>query len=131
MLKRYLAIDYGTKRIGLALSKGSLAEPWQILPNDDQIFAQLKECCQQQKIDQIIVGLSEKEMAEKTKLFVKQLSTQLTLPVIFMDETLSSKQVQAKLIQAGAPLKKRQGPIDHYAAALILQNWLDENYVLN
>lgn len=127
MSKKYLAIDFGTKRIGLATNQGFLAQPFKILFNNEQLITQLIKICQQEKIDQLIVGISEKEMANKTKIFVEELKKHLSLPIVFMDETLSSNQVHKKLVQAGAPLKKRQQAIDHYAAALILQNWLDEN----
>ena len=128
MIKNYLAIDFGTKRIGLAINKGFLAEPLKILLNDDRLLIEIKDICEQEKISRIIIGISEKDMATRTEKFVENLKQVIDLPITFMDETLSSKQVHDKLLQAGAKQKKRQSPIDHYAAALILQNWLDENF---
>ena len=63
-------------------------------------------------------------MAQKTRAFSEQLAEYVTQPIIFMDETLSSKSVHEKLLVAKK--SKRRGPIDHYAAAEFLQNWIDE-----
>ena len=65
-------------------------------------------------------------MAEKTKEFVVELEKHIQLPVTFMDETLSSHSVHEKLVSAKK--SKREGNIDHFAAAEFLQIWLDENY---
>ncbi len=123
-----LAIDYGTQRIGLALSQATLAEPWQIIVNSQQkqVIQQLKKLCQGQAVKQLVVGLSEKEMETKTREFAQELKAATNLPLFFADETLSSVQVKTKMHQAQLKKTKRQGPIDHYAAAQILQNWLDQ-----
>lgn len=121
-----LAIDFGTKRIGLAVNCGCLAEPYKILANDDYLFAQLKNILHEHKVEQIVVGISENKMAVKTKEFVKNFRKITKLSIKYADETLSSKIVQQKLVQAGVKMSKRRGPVDHYAAAVILQEWLDE-----
>ncbi len=121
-----LAIDFGTKRIGLAINCNFLAEPYKILANDDYLFVHLKNILHEHKIEQILVGISENKMALKTKEFVKNLRKITRLSIKYADETLSSKTVHQKLVQAGVKMSKRRGPVDHYAAALILQDWLDE-----
>lgn len=122
-----LGIDYGTERLGLAINHGSLAEPFKILVNDELMFGHLKNILGEQKIEQIVVGMSENKMAKKTQHFVSQLKKITHSPITFIDETLSSVLVKQKLIEAGVKLSKRRGPIDHYAATLILQDWLDEH----
>lgn len=124
MIPRSLAIDYGTVRIGLAVSRATLADPLGIIENNDRLFTQLQQILREEDIEQIIVGMSEQEMAEKTREFVKKLKNVTDLPIFFADETLSSKQVHQKLV--GAKRSKRQGPIDHYAAAEFLQSWIDD-----
>ena len=137
-----LSLDFGTKRIGLAIARAykvssfTIAEPFKILANQDpnsqnQVFQQILDICLKEKINQIVVGLSENVMAEKTKQFASNLATYLAayselnnLKVEFFDETLSSQEVAKKLVQAGASNKKRRGPIDHYAAAVILEEWM-------
>ena len=126
-MKNVLAIDYGTKRIGLAVNKAGLAEPLAILINDESVFEKIKQILEQKEIDLILVGLSENKMAEKTKEFAQELGKKTKLPIEFTDETLSSKNVHQKLAHSHMKLKKRQKPIDHYAAAEFLQEWLEIN----
>lgn len=125
-----LAIDFGTVRVGLAVSRASLAEPLEIFPNDDKLLSRLYQLIQDQNIDQVVVGISEAEMAEKTKAFVAELNQVLNdaTPIEFADETLSSKETHQKMRAAGVKKQKRQAPIDHYAAASFLQDWLDLKY---
>jgi putative holliday junction resolvase len=130
-VEKTLAIDYGTKRIGLARSVGGdsgFAEPWQVLELDKfedekELIVHLLELCEQAKISRIVVGISENVMAEKTKAFIKRLEKQTKLPIFTADETLSSQSARFKL--RTAKLKKRRGPVDHYAAAEFLEEWLE------
>lgn len=128
-MKKILAIDFGTKRIGLAVSRYSLAEPLEILDNDENLFESLLQILDSEKIELILVGMSENEMAQKTKRFTQKLKKVTLLPIEFADETLSSKNTHQKLATSHMKLKKRQSPIDHYAAAEFLQEWLDEEGV--
>lgn len=127
MQKKVLAIDFGTKRIGLAVSHASLAQPLKIILNDDQVLENIRQVVAQGKITQLVVGMSENEMAVKIQNFVEKLKEKISLPIALTDETLSSYQTHQKLATSHMKLKKRQGPIDHYAAAEFLQEWLDEN----
>lgn len=128
-----LAIDFGTKRIGLAITYSSLVEPLVILDNDKEVFNNLLEIIKEEKIEQILIGISEAEMAKKTKVFAKQLEKKLDkeltgkIPFYFFDESFSSKNVEQRLRQKGIKASKRKGHIDHYAAALFLEEWLESN----
>src|SRR5260221_5199076 len=123
-----LAIDFGTQRIGLAISRGTLAEPLKIIENpthavdDPRVVAEIKKVVDDEHVTQLVVGLSENTMAEKTRQFAQELQAQIKLPLEFVDETLSSHAVHEKLQFAGRA--KRGQPIDHYAAAEFLQEWL-------
>jgi len=119
-----LAIDYGTSRIGLAISRGSLAEPLRILPNDEGFFMKLEKVLAEERVERIIVGLSENTMAERTREFVKRLETHTEISVQFVDETLSSATVHKKMLFS-QKRSVRQQPIDHLAAAEFLQEYLD------
>ncbi len=127
-----LAIDFGTVRIGLAISRFILAEPLEIIPNDDSKFLKIREICETNNIKKIIVGVSENEMARMTKVFAIELEAEIKSKweykpeLEYMDETLSSHTVHERL--KSAKKSKRNSNIDHYAAAVILQDWLDENY---
>ncbi len=123
---RYLGIDYGDARIGVAVSYGSLAEPLVVLTNDGTHWDTLKSLVNEYRIQELIVGQSEKEMAEKSQVFAQELSSIVDRPFTMSDETLSSKEVQQKLRQQREGKKHYRGPIDHFAAAVILQRYLDE-----
>jgi len=125
-IPKVLAIDYGTVRVGLAVSMYTLADPLVILPNDDNLINKITELLGELDADLILIGISENEMAQKTKEFTRQLKKHTDLPIKFADETLSSHTVHEKLMTAKK--SKRSRDIDHYAAAEFLQAWLDENY---
>lgn len=135
-MKKFLGIDYGTKRIGLAVNFASLVEPLLVVDNQiDQTqpiisasaLKQIVSLCQEKNIDEVVLGFSEAEMGEKIKLFAEILRKSLDLPVILSDETLSSYEVGQRMRAASLSLKKRQGPIDHYSAAIILEDFLETN----
>lgn len=125
-IERILAIDYGTQRIGLAVSRYTLAEPLKIIGSNEKTFDKINQICEQEEIQRIVVGLSENEMAKKIEAFVEELKTHTDLPIELTDETLSSYSVHKKM--KTAKKSKRGGHIDHYAAAEFLQEWLDEHY---
>lgn len=128
-MQHVLAIDYGTKRVGLAVSRGTLAEPLVVLENDADLFNKITAVIRDEKIDQLVIGVSEGEMADLTREFAQDLeeATGGEVPIDFADETLSSKEVMEKLQQKGIKQSVRSGPIDHYAAALVLEQWLEMN----
>jgi putative Holliday junction resolvase len=123
---KVMAIDFGTKRIGVAISQGTLAEPLAILENDQDIFHQLQLLIDKHGVERLLIGLSENEMADQTRDFAQEMETIIAVPFEFVDETLSSQEVLAKLQQQGVKQSKRQGPIDHFAAAIILEDWLEQ-----
>ncbi|MBI3888142.1 pre-16S rRNA-processing nuclease YqgF [Candidatus Microgenomates bacterium] len=108
-----LGIDYGEKWCGLATSEGSLAEPLNTV-NLANIFEEVERL----KPEKIVVGISEKNMAKKTLVFVEKLKVWTKVPVETIDETLTS--VEASNIKSKD--KQKQHAI---AAALILQRYLD------
>jgi putative transcription antitermination factor YqgF len=122
-----LAIDYGTVRIGLAISRGSLAEPLAIISSDEKALPHIQKVISIEQVEQIIVGISENEMAEKIKGFVEELKKTIDLPIELVDETLSSHTVHQKVLESGMKQSQRQQPIDHLAAAEFLQEYLDSD----
>lgn len=124
-----LAFDFGLSRIGAAVSFGTLAEPLKVIANNDETWNEIGKLIEQYHPDRLLVGVSEQEMAKLSQEFGDQLAEYFSLPVGFYDETLSSAEVLRKLYERDRNHKKYKGPIDHYAATLILQNYLDENYV--
>lgn len=127
MAGKILGLDFGLERIGVAVSYGTLAEPLTILLNNDSPLDAILSLCHQHGITKVVVGLSESDMAEKTKRFVEKLEETLPVPIVMEDEALSSVEVQARLRQTREGKQQHRGPIDHYAAALILERYLEEH----
>jgi len=131
----YLAIDFGTKRVGIAWATTWLAEPLTVVQNTDQLFPDLLKLIKKYAPDIIVIGRSEKKMAALSELFSAELEQYLTgkldtVPQFaFADETLSSVEAVEKLHQAGKRDVRLHGPIDHYAAAQVLQEYLDLHHL--
>lgn len=115
-----LGIDFGEKKIGLALATGPLAEPIGIIDIRNWELG-IKRICQEQEIEKIILGVSEGKMAEKTKKFAQELGEIIGLPIEFQDETLTTNEAVAKMREIGKKVKDE----DAISAALILQAYLD------
>lgn len=111
---KILGIDYGKAKIGLATAEGPLAEPWKVVRP-----AEIKKIIEKENFDKIVVGVSEGEMGEESKRFARALGAET------FDETLTSQDAQRLSREAGLSRKKRRGMEDAFAAAIMLQNYLD------
>ncbi len=116
-----LALDFGTVRIGCAVSYGTLAEPITVIANTPEVFEQILKLIETHAITQILVGISESTSAERARAFGGTVQRRTGLPVIFADETLSTHSARRKLREQHKVVKV----VDHYAAAEFLQEWLD------
>ncbi|MGB9706799.1 MAG: Holliday junction resolvase RuvX [Microgenomates group bacterium] len=123
---RLLGIDFGLSKIGLALAEGSLTQPLGVVPRSGRFLSKIIEICRENQIKKIIVGFPEGKLGEKVKRFAKELSRETGLPVEFQDETLTTKEAIAKMIQGGVKKEKRRDFKDAAAAACILEEYLKE-----
>ncbi len=124
-MKKILGIDYGDKRIGLALAEqGSIAVPYSILDNDSNILSNLKNIIIKENIDIVVIGLphsfsgKENERLSITKEFITSLENSLDIPIHTVDEQLTTQ------------LYKKQGikkDIDKHSATAILDTFLQQN----
>lgn len=132
---RILALDHGTKRIGLAISDelGLIAQPLEYLdaqPQDD-FMKRLKEIVDSRQVAEILVGMPRNmngtygPAADKVREFVAALKTVLTVPIKTWDERLTSTQANRVLIETGMRRDKRKERVDQTAAAILLQSYLD------
>lgn len=125
-------MDFGEKRIGLAIAVNDLAEPLSIIEVDnlDTAIEQIAKICQQEEVKEIVLGLpldSEGRVgpaAEKVEEFGQRLGEATMLKIIFWDEALTSEEALAKMIKSGRRQKKRRR-LDDVVAALILQEYLE------
>jgi putative Holliday junction resolvase len=126
---RILGIDFGLKKIGLAISEEKLSEPFRVIRYEDidTLMTQLKEIIRDEDIEKVVVGISEGEMAEKSREFGKKV--QEFIDVDYQDETLTSQDAQKMAIESGMSQSKRHEMEDAYAASIMLQSYLDiSNY---
>lgn len=124
---KILGIDYGRKKIGLAIADGSLSEPLRVIRySDTRILSEkLKKIIKENKIEKIVVGISEGEMGEESKRFALAISHQPLAIVETFDETLSTHSAQELSKEAKISRKKRKNLEDAYAASVMLQSYLD------
>lgn len=120
---KYLGVDFGLKRIGLARSEGTIASPWKVIEGSS--FYNLLQQLQKEAslFDKIVVGLPEGKMGKLVKRLVKLLRAS-GFEVAEADETLSSQIAVSQMIELNVPRKKRLVN-DAYSAAVILQDYLD------
>ncbi|MGD8744081.1 MAG: Holliday junction resolvase RuvX [Candidatus Woesebacteria bacterium] len=124
---KLLAIDFGRKKLGLAVGdiKSKLAQPYGVVKNSEDVSDKIKKIVEGQGVDMVVVGVSESKVGEESRKFGRVLEIQLGIPIVFEDETLTTKEAQRLSIEAGIGRKKRKGKEDAYAAALILQSYFD------
>jgi putative Holliday junction resolvase len=132
---RILCIDYGEKRIGLALSDelAITAQPLGKIEasRDEDRIKELAKVVTENEVVEVLVGLpltlkgDVSHAGARVRSFARDLNRQLCLPVVTWDERLSTKQGEQILIEAGMSRKKRKGVVDSVAAAIILQSYLD------
>lgn len=125
---KYLGIDYGKKKIGLAYSEGELASPGEILAISglSDAVKKVKAVIEKEEIKVVVVGMPESgEARDITDKFVEELkSVMLDLEIVPAEETLSTQRGQEIMATLGVPKAKRKAE-DAYAASLILQEYLD------
>jgi putative Holliday junction resolvase len=122
-----LGIDYGRRKIGIALGDERLVEGLTVIRYEDEKKALEKiiKIIKKEKVNEIVIGISEGQIGEESRKFGEKLGKKVNLPVHFQDETLTTWDAQALSIIAGIKRKKRRALEDAYSAALILQNYLD------
>ena len=132
---RILALDHGSKRVGVAVSDETktIAQPLEYIPAEPfaDFLARLRELLLEKEIDLILIGLprnmdgSYGPAAQKVETFIAVLKTAITVPIKTWDERLTSAQANRILIQAKVRRDKRKEKVDKMAAAILLQSYLD------
>ncbi len=134
---RYLAIDLGSKRIGVAVSDalGLTAQPVMTLErrrNPREDLRSLARLARKFAVAGIVVGLplhmsgEESSRAAKSRAFAEELGTLSGLPVHLWDERLTSQQAHEILYQAGRKRQDHKEVVDQLAAVLILEGFMAE-----
>ncbi len=129
---RILALDYGRKRIGLALSDplGITAQPIGMIPRKGKPIEALLKLIEENEVSEIVFGYPRSmkgepsEMAQEVERFAEVLRAKTDRPIHFWDERLSSSESEHILLQGNVRRKKRKEVRDSLAASLILQGFL-------
>jgi len=132
---RILGIDYGSHRVGIAVSDPSrtISQPLMTLINDDQLMKRLLEIIDSYEVEELVVGEPRTlkgelgQSAEEVHEFVFKIRESCGIPVKLWDERLTSVQARLSMLQMGLKKKQRaqKATVDKVAAALLLQNYLD------
>jgi putative Holliday junction resolvase len=116
-----LAIDYGSKRIGLAIAIENIIEPIAGIKNDADIFKNINKVISDYQIKKIYVGISEGEFARLTQKFVTELKNVLTLPIETVEEAVSTIEANQVFLANRKHKKNYKKTIDSIAAAVVLR----------
>lgn len=135
-MSRILALDVGDERTGVAISDelGLLARPLEVIlrrPGPGG-FVRIAQIVREQEISAIVIGLplladgSEGKQAASSRAFARGLEQHVTVPLIWRDETDTSRRAQEILSAEGRSQRRQAQLIDGVAAAVLLQSYLDE-----
>jgi putative holliday junction resolvase len=130
---RYLAVDYGFQRTGLAICDPAetIASPYRVLQGKERLCEQVARIVRAESIETVVVGLplnmdgTEGSQAKAVRSFVKELTPHIQVPVLLYDERLSSFSAQEKLADVDLTAGKKRKHLDAIAAAEILRAFLD------
>lgn len=130
-----IAIDYGEKRVGMAISyEGILAKRYQTIrfKTDDELLDKIAKICGEEEVEKILVGLpitlEDRKIghqAEEIRDFAEKLKKDIKKPIILIDETLTTEEAKINLREEGFSESKILLSLDEEAARIILQEYLD------
>ncbi|MEX1038430.1 MAG: Holliday junction resolvase RuvX [Acidimicrobiia bacterium] len=131
-MSRILGVDFGTKRVGLAISDGLgvLASPLEVVPRES-VVDYVKAVAIELEVTKIIVGLPtalgghEGASADEARALGRDLHYATELPVVYHDERFTSRMAETALLGKGMKRRDRREKVDKIAAAIILQDYLD------
>jgi putative Holliday junction resolvase len=130
-----LAIDLGSRRIGIAVSdSGVMATPHSVMRNEGDVIGKLAHLGTELEAESFVVGIPRRTHAsahananeQKYRDFADELRQRTCKPVVLWDESLSTVEASERLRASGRNRREAQKDIDMHAAAVILQSYLDE-----
>ncbi|OHB65982.1 MAG: hypothetical protein A2Y76_13005 [Planctomycetes bacterium RBG_13_60_9] len=130
---RYLAVDYGLKRTGLAICDAAetIASPYEVLHGQKDLAGRISRIVVSENVEGIVLGLplnmdgSEGPQAKRVRAFAKELKGHVCIPICFQDERLSSFGAEQKWVEIGLGKGKKRDRLDALAAAEILDAFLE------
>lgn len=133
-----LAIDYGQKHIGIAISdsKGIVSSPLEVIQvtktrTIELISKRLSEICSDRRVKSLLFGMPQSFEVEhninqvRIQQFIDDITKEIKLPYTTYDESFSTAQAKDMIKEKGSNFKKKKNMIDSYAASIFLQEYLD------
>lgn len=140
---KYLGIDYGSKRVGIAVSDENKKYSFsrEFINNDKKFYENLLKIIKEESVEKIIIGYPLNFNSEKTiqtmavekfrcNLESKLKQNKVEAEIVYFDERLTSKIAQNSILNSGLSKRKRQekGRVDSISAQIILQDFIDKTY---
>ena len=130
-MTRFLGVDYGAKRVGIAVSDGlgMTAQPLEVVPRSVAI-SRIAELAAEYKASTVVVGLptglggEEGSSAAAARALGDEIEAS-GLDVVYLDERFTSRLAEGVLLESGLKRQDRRDTVDKVAAAIILQSYLD------
>ena len=131
-MSRILGVDYGSRRIGLAISDGIglTARPLDVVPRS-RLATTLRALSEEYDIEGVVVGLPtglsghESASAEEARRLGAEIGETMGIDVVYVDERFTSRIAENALLESGMGRRERKETVDKVAAAIILQTYLD------
>jgi len=135
---RVMALDYGERGVGVAISDELqlTARPLTTIRRQKQRYAQvierIRELVDENEVATLVVGLplnmdgSRGAAVERVESFISDLRRSVPVPIVSVDERLTSREADRMLREMGVGLRERRARSDEYAASVILQDYIDE-----
>ena len=125
----YLGIDWGTKKIGLAIGSEI---PYELatLPNNGEVFAKIAKLCQLEKVEQIVIGMpimdsgDEGNFSDRIEEFGRKLKEMTKKAIYFEPENLTTQTALELLREGGAAAEEIEAKVDQLSARLILEQYI-------
>jgi putative Holliday junction resolvase len=133
---RYLAIDYGNKRTGLAIcdAEERIVSPLTVIHGQKGLLKKIADIVEVEKVEAVVLGLplnmddSQCPQAKFVLKFADQLKAHIDIPIHFQDERLSTFGAEEKLAAANFTRDKKKKRLDAVAAAQILEEFLEQRH---
>ena len=130
---RIMGIDYGSRRVGVALSDGLgiAAHPFEVIGTGPGLHRRLVDLVRSEDVIRVVVGLpvsldgSEQAAARRARRFADRIRSLARVEVVLYDERLTTRIAEGVLVASGASRAKRRRRVDKVAAAVMLQGYLD------
>ena len=124
---KFLGLDFGKKKIGLAYSEGLLASPVSVIvvKTQKQALSEIVQICERLGIEKIILGLSGGKLDDGVRSFGQTIAHATGRPIDYVDETLTSREAVKKMVEGKTTKKKRKMMEDAVAATIILNTYIE------